>query len=85
MLLVAVAIMSHNQGRILMLFTVAIVGVIGVTIGFFFRVSALAAASFGLLIYSVASNVAHGTGTLYAIAISFHHWVRCRQGTFAVS
>jgi hypothetical protein len=54
-----------------MLFTFSIAAIIGIAIGYFLRVSALAAASLGFFVYSIASNAVHGTATLYAIAISF--------------
>lgn len=63
-----------------MLFTFSIAAIIGIAIGYFLRVSALAAASFGFVVYSLASNAVHGTGTLCAIAISFALLVTLQTG-----
>jgi hypothetical protein len=54
-----------------MLVTFSVAAIVGLIIGYFLRVSALAAVSVGFVVYSLASNAVHGTGTLYAIAISF--------------
>ncbi len=54
-----------------MLFIILIAAVIGVAIGYFLRVSVLAAASIVFVVYGLVSNLAHGTGALQAIVISF--------------
>ena len=54
-----------------MLFTFSIAAILGIVIGYFLRVSALAAASLGFVVCSLASNAVHGAGALYAIVISF--------------
>jgi hypothetical protein len=67
----AADIILCNLGRIPMLLTFSIAAIVGIAIGYFLRVSALAAASLGFVVYSLASNAVQGTGTLYTIAISF--------------
>ncbi len=54
-----------------MLFSVSIAAITGVAIGLFFRGGALILASLGLTLYSLVSNSALGTNTLYALGITF--------------
>jgi hypothetical protein len=54
-----------------MMFDILIAALTGAAIGYFLRVSVLAAASFGFVVYSLVSNLAHGAGALQAVGISF--------------